>query len=126
MIDTLDRTIKIKNGILGNCPNYDKIANFDIARKDNISEDLKNKYVDFITANILKEDELQNIFNIDKIMAEYIKKSKFYKLVQKTYNMPVYDKDGSEMVFDCFELMDYLYNQYVEKKIITPKKGRWL
>lgn len=123
----IDKTIDIKNGIIDNCPNYDSITNFAIPRKDFISVEIKNKYVDFITDNILRNDELKNIKRLDEILGEYIKKGKFYKIIQKTYNKPLTDEDGNEYIFDFYDLMDYLYSSFEAKTIITPKKGtRWL
>jgi len=129
MVETLniDKTLDIKNGIEEYCPNYDLITNFVIPKKDTISIDLKNKYVDFITDNILRKDEIRNVQRLDEIFGEYIKKGKFYKVIQKTYTKPVQDEDGNEYVFDFFDLMDYLYSSFMEKTIITPRKGtRWL
>ena len=129
MVETLniDKTLDIKNGIEEYCPNYDLITNFVIPKKDTISIDLKNKYVDFITDNILRKDEIRNVQRLDEIFGEYIKKGKFYKVIQKTYTKPVQDEDGNEYVFDFFDLMDYLYSSFMEKTIVTPRKGtRWL
>lgn len=124
---SIDRTLEIKNGIVDNCPNYDAVTNFVVAKRDSVSIDLKNKYADFITDNILRKDEIKNVKRLDEIMGEYIKKGKFYKLIQKTYNKPLKDEEGNEFVFDFFDLMDYLFSSFEEKTVVTPRKGtRWL
>lgn len=122
-----DKILEIKAGIEENCPNYDSIANFVVPKKDFISVDLKNKYVDFISENVLRKNEVRNVKKLDEIFGEYIKRGKFYKLVQKTYTKPVKDEEGNEYVFDFFDLMDYLYSSFMEKTIVTPRKfTRWL
>lgn len=127
MNQTLDRTFIIKNGILNNCPNYDFIANFDVPKKDLISGDIKNNYADFITENIFRNTEINKVKRIDEILGEYVKKGKFYKLVQKTYNNSIKDNEGNEYIFDFFEFMDFLYSSYTEKTVVEPRKGtRWL
>lgn len=122
-----DKFFEIKNGIEKNCPNYDSITNFVVPKKDFISVDLKNKYVDFICENILRENEIVNVKKLDEIFGEYVKRGKFYKVIQKTYTKPVRDEEGNEYVFDFFDLMDYLYSSFMEKTIVTPRKfTRWL
>ena len=128
MVDLgVDKTLEIKTGIEKNCPNYDSITNFVVPKKDFISVDLKNKYVDFVSENVLRQNELRNVQKLDEIFGEYIKRGKFYKVIQKTYTKPVKDDDGNEYVFDFFDLMDYLYSSFMEKTIVTPRKfTRWL
>ena len=128
MVDLgIDKTLEIKTAIEKNCPNYDLITNFVVPKKDFISVDLKNKYVDFVSENVLRQNEVRNVQKLDEIFSEYIKKGKFYKVIQKTYTKPVKDEEGNEYVFDFFDLMDYLYSSFMEKTIITPRKfTRWL
>ena len=129
MVDSLstDKSLEVKKRIDDNCPNYDIIANFVVPKKDYISIELRNKYTDFITENILRENEINNVRRLDEIFGEYVKKGKFYKLIQKTYAKPVKDDDGNEYVFDLFDLMDYLYSSFTEKTIVSPRKcTRWL
>lgn len=122
-----DKALEIKTSIEKNCPNYDSITNFVVPKKDFISVDLKNKYVDFVSENVLRKNEVRNVQKLDEIFGEYIKRGKFYKVIQKTYAKPVKDDEGNEYVFDFFDLMDYLYSSFMEKTIVTPRKfTRWL
>lgn len=119
----MDTKRNILIDITTNCPNYDAIVSFIVPKGDIISNQIRDDYTNFVTTSVIKKENIDVVRRFDEIMGEYVKKGKFYKLIQKTYGSPLKDDSGFEFVTTNFyELLDLIYSTYQKSEITTPRK----
>ena len=76
--------MKNNKQVLNYCKNFEKIINTDFLEGDNLSWQLVHIYKDYIfSADLTNEEDIENVIEIDKVMARYVDDYMFRKTLKQ-------------------------------------------
>lgn len=109
------------NEVLKNCPNYNKIINFNFTKEDYITEKLINIYKEYVLSN----DDNDTIKEIDRVLNIYIDNFEFRKELQNKIVKVRVRKDNNilkNIVLSIIKIFSD-YEEYTTRKLYI---ARWI
>jgi len=123
------RTIDVERvkKILDNCPNYDKIINFEYKEGDVLSYKLVEWYKELIfSANASDENQLRIISEIDKSLYLYVNDRKYAKGLKKIISAEEVSLEDQGLIRTVIKKIIYFTNCYEKKEILNVRNTKWL
>lgn len=131
MIDTeiQTKTINLKyvNKVLSNCPNYDKIVNYDYEYGDTLSSKLIDWYRELIfSCNYDDNRQLSIISQIDRSLALYVLDIKYKKGLSNVLSISDVSVDNVNLIEKVIKKIIDFTNKYENEEILNLVNNRWL
>lgn len=127
MIQTQTIDIQYVKKILENCPNYDKIVNYEYPYGDILSKKLIDWYRELIfSANGNNENQLMLIRALDRSLYLYIKDNRYKRGLRKIVNVDELTFENKSIIKEVIKkLIDFTSN-YEKKEVREVKVAKWL
>lgn len=109
------------NEVLKNCPNYNKIINFNYTKEDYITSKLINIYKEYVLSN----DDNDATHEIDRVLNIYIENFEFRKELQEKIVKIKVRKDNNilkNIVLSIIKIFSD-YEEYTTRKLYI---ARWI
>lgn len=109
------------NEVLKNCPNYNKIINFNYTKEDYITSKLIDIYKEYVLSN----DDNDTTHEIDKVLNIYIENFEFRKELQEKIVKIKVRKDNNilkNIVLSIIKIFSD-YEEYTTRKLYI---ARWI
>lgn len=127
MIQTQTIDIQYVKKILENCPNYDKIVNYEYPYGDMLTKKLIDWYRELIfSANGNNENQLLLIRALDRSLYLYIKDNRYKRGLRKIVNVDELTFENKGIIKEVIKkLIDFTSN-YEKKEVREVKVAKWL
>lgn len=132
MIDTglvQTKTINLRyvNKILSNCPNYDKIVNYEYEYGDTLSSKLIDWYRELIfSCDGESDNQLKIIYLIDHSLALYVGDSQYKRRLSRVLTKDEINLDNSVLIQNLIKKIVEFTNQYEKDEILELVNNKWL
>lgn len=127
MIQTQTIDINHVRKILENCPNFDKIVNYEYPYGDVLSKKLIDWYRELIfSANGNNESQLMVINALDKSFYLYVKDNKYKRGIRKIISVDELSFENKEVIKEVIKRIIEFTNSYEKKELRDFSIGRWL
>ena len=127
MIQTQTIDINHVRKILENCPNFDKIVNYEYPYGDVLSKKLIDWYRELIfSANGNNESQLMVINALDKSLYLYVKDNKYKRGIRKIVSVDELSFENKEVIKEVIKRIIEFTNNYEKKELRDFSIGRWL
>ena len=132
MIDTdlvETKTIKLRyvNKILSNCPNYDKIVNYEYEYGDTLSSKLIDWYRELIfSCDGENVNQLRIIYQIDHSLSMYVEDNQYKRGLSKILSKDEIDLNNSVLIQNVIKKIIEFTNQYEREEILELVNNKWL
>lgn len=127
MIQTQTIDINHVRKILENCPNFDKIVNYEYPYGDVLSKKLIDWYRELIfSANGNNESQLMVINALDKSLYLYVKDNKYKRGIRKIISVDELSFENKEVIKEVIKRIIEFTNNYEKKELRDFSIGRWL
>ena len=127
MIQTQTIDINHVRKILENCPNFDKIVNYEYPYGDVLSKKLIDWYRELIfSANGNNESQLMVINALDKSLYLYLKDNKYKRGIRKIISVDELSFENKEVIKEVIKRIIEFTNSYEKKELRDFSIGRWL
>ena len=132
MIDTdlvETKTIKLRyvNKILSNCPNYDKIVNYEYEYGDTLSSKLIDWYRELIfSCDGENVNQLRIIYQIDHSLSMYVEDNQYKRGLSKILSKDEVDLNNSVLIQNVIKKIIEFTNQYERDEILELVNNKWL
>ncbi len=127
MIQTQTIDINHVRKILENCPNFDKIVNYEYPYGDVLSKKLIDWYRELIfSANGNNESQLMVINALDKSLYLYVKDNKYKRGIRKIISADELSFENKEVIKEVIKRIIEFTNNYEKKELRDFSIARWL
>ena len=127
MIQTQTIDINHVRKILENCPNFDKIVNYEYPYGDVLSKKLIDWYRELIfSANGNNESQLMVINALDKSLYLYVKDNKYKRGIRKIIDISELGFSDKSIIKETIKKLIEFTNNYEKKEIRELSISRWL
>ena len=127
MIQTQTIDINHVRKILENCPNFDKIVNYEYPYGDVLSKKLIDWYRELIfSANGNNESQLMVINALDKSLYLYVKDNKYKRGIRKIISADELSCENKEVIKEVIKRIIEFTNNYEKKELRDFSIARWL
>ena len=127
MIQTQTIDINHVRKILENCPNFDKIVNYEYPYGDVLSKKLIDWYRELIfSANGNNESQLMVINARDKSLYLYVKDNKYKRGIRKIISADELSFENKEVIKEVIKRIIEFTNNYEKKELRDFSIARWL
>lgn len=127
MIQTQTIDINHVRKILENCPNFDKIVNYEYPYGDVLSKKLIDWYRELIfSANGNNESQLMVINALDKSLYLYVKDNKYKREIRKIISADELSFENKEVIKEVIKRIIEFTNNYEKKELRDFSIARWL
>ena len=127
MIQTQTIDINHVRKILENCPNFDKIVNYEYPYGDVLSKKLIDWYRELIfSANGNNESQLMVINALDKSLYLYVKDNKYKRGIRKIISANELSFENKEVIKEVIKRIIEFTNNYEKKELRDLSIARWL
>ena len=127
MIQTQSIDINHVRKILENCPNFDKIVNYEYPYGDVLSKKLIDWYRELIfSANGNNESQLMVINALDKSLYLYVKDNKYKRGIRKIISADELSFENKEVIKEVIKRIIEFTNNYEKKELRDFSIARWL
>ena len=127
MIQTQTIDINHVRKILENCPNFDKIVNYEYPYGDVLSKKLIDWYRELIfSANGNNESQLMVINSLDKSLYLYVKDNKYKRGIRKIISADELSFENKEVIKEVIKRIIEFTNNYEKKELRDFSIARWL
>lgn len=127
MIQTQTIDINHVRKILENCPNFDKIVNYEYPYGDVLSKKLIDWYRELIfSANGNNESQLMVINALDKSLYLYVKDNKYKRGIRKIISTDELSFENKEVIKEVIKRIIEFTNNYEKKELRDFSIARWL
>ncbi len=127
LIETKTINLRYVNKILSNCPNYDKIVNYEYEYGDTLSSKLIDWYRELIFScdgeNI---NQLRIIYQIDHSLSMYVEDSQYKRGLSKILSKDEVDLNNSVLIQNVIKKIIEFTNQYERDEILELVNNKWL
>ena len=127
LIETKTINLRYVNKILSNCPNYDKIVNYEYEYGDTLSSKLIDWYRELIFScdgeNI---NQLRIIYQIDHSLSMYVEDSQYKRGLSKILSKDEVDLNNSVLIQNVIKKIIEITNQYERDEILELVNNKWL
>lgn len=127
MIQTQTIDIQYVKKILENCPNYDKIVNYEYPYGDILSKKLIDWYRELIfSANGNNENQLMLIRALDRSLYLYIKDNRYKRGLRKIVNVDELTFENKSIIKEVIKKLIDFTSSYEKKEVREVKVAKWL
>lgn len=127
MIQTQTIDIGHVKMVLENCPNYDKIINYEYPYGDVLSKKLIDWYKDLIfSANGNNENQLLLIRALDRSLYLYVRDNKYKRGLRKIITSDELSFDNKDLIKDVIKRLIEFTNIYEKREIREVSVSKWL
>ena len=127
LVETKTINLRYVNKILSNCPNYDKIVNYEYEYGDTLSSKLIDWYRELIFScdgeNI---NQLRIIYQIDHSLSMYVDDSQYKRGLSKILSKDEVDLNNSVLIQNVIKKIIEFTNQYERDEILELVNNKWL
>ncbi len=127
LVETKTINLRYVNKILSNCPNYDKIVNYEYEYGDTLSSKLIDWYRELIFScdgeNI---NQLRIIYQIDHSLSMYVDDSQYKRGLSKILSKDEVDLNNSVLIQSVIKKIIEFTNQYERDEILELVNNKWL
>lgn len=127
LIETKTINLRYVNKILSNCPNYDKIVNYEYEYGDTLSSKLIDWYRELIFScdgeNI---NQLRIIYQIDHSLSMYVEDNQYKRGLSKILSKDEVDLNNSVLIQNVIKKIIEFTNQYERDEILELVNNKWL
>lgn len=127
LVETKTINLRYVNKILSNCPNYDKIVNYEYEYGDTLSSKLIDWYRELIFScdgeNI---NQLRIIYQIDHSLSMYVEDNQYKRGLSKILSKDEVDLNNSVLIQGVIKKIIEFTNQYERDEILELVNNKWL
>ena len=127
LVETKTINLRYVNKILSNCPNYDKIVNYEYEYGDTLSSKLIDWYRELIFScdgeNI---NQLRIIYQIDHSLSMYVEDNQYKRGLSRILSKDEVDLNNSVLIQNVIKKIIEFTNQYERDEILELVSNKWL
>lgn len=127
LVETKTINLRYVNKILSNCPNYDKIVNYEYEYGDTLSSKLIDWYRELIFScdgeNI---NQLRIIYQIDHSLSMYVEDNQYKRGLSRILSKDEVDLNNSVLIQNVIKKIIEFTNQYERDEILELVNNKWL
>mgnify|MGYP004508898281 FL=1 len=127
LVETKTINLRYVNKILSNCPNYDKIVNYEYEYGDTLSSKLIDWYRELIfSCDGENVNQLRIIYQIDHSLSMYVDDSQYKRGLSKILSKDEVDLNNSVLIQSVIKKIIEFTNQYERDEILELVSNKWL
>ena len=127
LVETKTINLRYVNKILSNCPNYDKIINYEYEYGDTLSSKLIDWYRELIfSCDGENVNQLRIIYQIDHSLSMYVEDSQYKRGLSKILSKDEVDLNNSVLIQNVIKKIIEFTNQYERDEILELVSNKWL
>ena len=127
LVETKTINLRYVNKILSNCPNYDKIVNYEYEYGDTLSSKLIDWYRELIfSCDGENVDQLRIIYQIDHCLSLYVEDNQYKRGLSKILSKDEVDLNNSVLIQRVIKKIIEFTNQYERDEILELVSNKWL
>lgn len=127
LVETKTINLRYVNKILSNCPNYDKIVNYEYEYGDTLSSKLIDWYRELIfSCDGENVNQLRIIYQIDHSLSLYVEDNQYKRGLSKILSKDEVDLNNSVLIQRVIKKIIEFTNQYERDEILELVSNKWL
>ena len=127
LVETKTINLRYVNKILSNCPNYDKIVNYEYEYGDTLSSKLIDWYRELIfSCDGENVNQLRIIYQIDHSLSLYVEDNQYKRGLSKILSKDEVDLNNSVLIQGVIKKIIEFTNQYERDEILELVSNKWL
>ena len=127
LVETKTINLRYVNKILSNCPNYDKIVNYEYEYGDTLSSKLIDWYRELIfSCDGENVNQLRIIYQIDHSLSMYVEDNQYKRGLSKILSKDEVDLNNSVLIQRVIKKIIEFTNQYERDEILGLVNNKWL
>ena len=127
LVETKTINLRYVIKILSNCPNYDKIVNYEYEYGDTLSSKLIDWYRELIfSCDGENVNQLRIIYQIDHSLSMYVEDSQYKRGLSKILSKDEVDLNNSVLIQNVIKKIIEFTNQYERDEILELVNNKWL
>lgn len=127
LVETKTINLRYVNKILSNCPNYDKIVNYEYEYGDTLSSKLIDWYRELIfSCDGENVNQLRIIYQIDHSLSMYVEDNQYKRGLSKILSKDEIDLNNSVLIQNVIKKIIEFTNQYERDEILELVNNKWL
>ena len=127
LVETKTINLRYVNKILSNCPNYDKIVNYEYEYGDTLSSKLIDWYRELIfSCDGENVNQLRIIYQIDHSLSLYVEDNQYKRGLSKILSKDEVDLNNSVLIQSVIKKIIEFTNQYERDEILELVNNKWL
>ena len=127
LVETKTINLRYVNKILSNCPNYDKIVNYEYEYGDTLSSKLIDWYRELIfSCDGENVNQLWIIYQIDHSLSMYVEDNQYKRGLSKILSKDEVDLNNSVLIQNIIKKIIEFTNQYERDEILELVNNKWL
>lgn len=127
LVETKTINLRYVNKILSNCPNYDKIVNYEYEYGDTLSSKLIDWYRELIfSCDGENANQLRIIYQIDHSLSMYVEDNQYKRGLSKILSKDEVDLNNSVLIQNVIKKIIEFTNQYEKDEILELVSNKWL
>ena len=127
LVETKTINLRYVNKILSNCPNYDKIINYEYEYGDTLSSKLIDWYRELIfSCDGENVNQLRIIYQIDHSLSMYVEDNQYKRGLSKILSKDEVDLNNSVLIQNVIKKIIEFTNQYERDEILELVNNKWL
>ena len=127
LVETKTINLRYVNKILSNCPNYDKIVNYEYEYGDTLSSKLIDWYRELIfSCDGENVNQLRIIYQIDHSLSLYVEDNQYKRGLSKILSKDEVDLNNSVLIQNVIKKIIEFTNQYERDEILELVNNKWL
>lgn len=127
LVETKTINLRYVNKILSNCPNYDKIVNYEYEYGDTLSSKLIDWYRELIfSCDGENVNQLRIIYQIDHSLSMYVEDNQYKRGLSKILSKDEVDLNNSVLIQNVIKKIIEFTNQYERDEILELVSNKWL
>lgn len=127
LVETKTINLRYVNKILSNCPNYDKIVNYEYEYGDTLSSKLIDWYRELIfSCDGENVNQLRIIYQIDHSLSMYVEDNQYKRGLSKILSKDEVDLNNSILIQNVIKKIIEFTNQYERDEILELVSNKWL
>lgn len=127
LVETKTINLRYVNKILSNCPNYDKIVNYEYEYGDTLSSRLIDWYRELIfSCDGENTNQLRIIYQIDHSLSMYVEDNQYKRGLSRILSKDEVDLNNSVLIQNVIKKIIEFTNQYERDEILELVNNKWL
>ena len=127
LVETKTINLRYVNKILSNCPNYDKIVNYEYEYGDTLSSKLIDWYRELIfSCDGENVNQLRIIYQIDHSLSMYVEDNQYKRGLSRILSKDEVDLNNSILIQNVIKKIIEFTNQYERDEILELVNNKWL
>lgn len=127
LVETKTINLRYVNKILSNCPNYDKIVNYDYEYGDTLSSKLIDWYRELVfSCDGENANQLSIIYQIDRGLSLYVEDNQYKRGLSQIITKDDIDLNNSDLIKNVIKKIIEFTNKYENEEILELVNNKWL